>query len=289
LLKSGDAVSVIAPAGPFDPAAFKLGLAALEELGFEPRYDPRIFEAKAYLAGDDNRRLSELNAAFRDSATRAVICARGGYGSMRLLPRIDLGALPDKPLVGFSDITALHLLWNRDGRRSIHGPVITQLGRQPENVRRALGKLLCKGEPPRLTGAEPVRAGRATAPLVGGNLSVLTRLLGTPYLPELRGKLLFFEDVGERPYRLDRMLTHLKLAGLLDGVAGIAVGGLTGCEEKDADYTALDVVRAMLADLPIPSATGFLVGHGEVNFPVLLGGAYTLNADAGTLEPAPRD
>lgn len=286
LLKSGDAVSVIAPAGPFDPTPFKQGLAALEAMGLQPKFDPRIFERDGYLAGDDTRRLTELHAAFRDPATHAVFCARGGYGSMRLLPRIDIDELPHKPLVGFSDVTALHLLWNREGRPSIHGPVVTQLGKQPESVRRALAKLLFKGEPPRLTGAKALHPGKVTAPLVGGNLTVLTHLIGTPYLPELRGKLLFLEDVGERPYRLDRMLTQLKLAGLFDGVAGIAVGGLTGCEDKDAPYTARNVVQAMLADLPIPSALDFAVGHGEVNQPLLFGVPTTLDADAGTLEAA---
>lgn len=288
LLKSGDAVSVIAPAGPFDPPAFKQGLAALQDLGLEPRFDPRIGERTAYLAGPDNRRLSELLAAFRDPETKAVFCARGGYGSMRLLPRIELSELPDKPLVGFSDITALHLLWHREGRRSIHGPVLTQLGKQPEPVRKALGKLLFRGEAPRLAGAEPVRPGKVVGKLVGGNLAVLTQLVGTPYLPELRGKVLLLEDVGERPYKLDRMLTHLRLAGLLDGVAGIAFGELTQCEEKDASYSALDVVREMLRELPIPSAVGFPVGHGDVNMPVLFGAEVELDAGAGTLEPLAR-
>lgn len=286
LLKNGDAVSVIAPAGPFDAASFKQGLAALGELGLLPRFDPRIAEAIRYLAGDDARRLAELNAAFRDPETKAVFCARGGYGSMRLLPRIDLTHLPDKPLVGFSDITALHLLWRREGRQSIHGPVVTQLGKQPESVQRALGKLLFKGEPPRLSGATCIRAGTVRGPLVGGNLSVLTRLLGTPYLPELRGTILVLEDVGERPYRLDRMFTHLRLAGLLDGVAGIAVGQLTNCEEKDAGYTAEEVIQEILGELPMPSAMGFPVGHAEPNLPLLLGATYVLDAGAGTLAPA---
>jgi muramoyltetrapeptide carboxypeptidase len=277
---------VIAPAGPFDPASFKQGLAAIADLGLQPRFDPRISEGKRYLAGDDARRLAELNSAFRDPGTKAVFCARGGYGSMRLLPRIDLSELPDKPLIGFSDITALHLLWQREGRKSIHGPVVTQLGKQPDNVQRALGKLLFKGEPPKLTGATAIRSGTVRGTLVGGNLSVLTRLLGTPYLPELRGTILLLEDVGERPYRLDRMFTHLRLSGLLDGVAGIALGQLTGCEEQDADYTADDVVREILSELPMPSAMGFPVGHAEPNLPLLLGSNYVLDADAGTLVPA---
>ncbi|MBS2027929.1 MAG: LD-carboxypeptidase [Deltaproteobacteria bacterium] len=285
LLQSGDPVSIIAPAGPFEPAIFEQGVAALKELGLEPRFDPRISERIRYLAGDEQRRLSELLGAFRDPQTRAVFCARGGYGAMHLLPRIPVKELPDKPLVGFSDITALHLLWQRNGRRSIHGPVVTQLGKQPAGVKDALGTLLFQGRAPTLTGAEPIVAGTATAPVVGGNLSVLTRLIGTPYLPELRGKILLVEDVGERPYRLDRMLTHLQLAGLLDGLAGIAVGGLTGCEEKEADYTAREIVRELLGRLAIPSALGFSVGHGEVNFPVVLGAPARLDAGAGTLTP----
>ena len=288
LLQIGDPVSIIAPAGPFDPAIFEEGLVALRALGLEPRFDTGIRERTRYLAGSEERRREELLAAFRDPQTRAVFCARGGYGAMHLLARIPVMELPDKPLVGFSDITALHLLWQRHGRRSIHGPVITQLGKQPEDVKKALRTLLFEGKPPTLVGAETIVAGTATAPVVGGNLSVLTRLLGTPYLPELRGKILLLEDVGERPYRLDRMLTHLQLAGVLDGLAGIAVGGLTGCEEKDADYTARDIVRELLGRIPVPSALGFAVGHGDVNFPVLLGAPARLDATSGTLTPAGR-
>lgn len=283
LLQKGDPVSVIAPAGPYEPAAFRSGLAALEELGLEPRLDPGSSSRKRFLAGDDSRRLAELIAAFRDPETKAVFCARGGYGAMRLLPRITLDELPPKPLVGFSDITALHLLWATERRPSIHAPVVTQLGKQPDSVKRALGKLLFKGEPVRLQGGRTIRPGKAEGRLVGGNLTVLTQLIGTPYLPELRGCVLLLEDVGERPYRLDRMLTHLQLAGLLDGVAGIAVGELTQCEEKDAGYTAEEVVSELLAELPVPSVIGLPVGHGDVNMPVLLGAEYALDATAGTL------
>jgi muramoyltetrapeptide carboxypeptidase len=287
-LKPGDAVSIVAPSGPFDRAAFEKGLDVLRGFDLRPLFDERLFAKQRYLAGPDAQRLELLEAAIADPVSKAIWCARGGYGAMRLLPSLKLRALIERPklFVGFSDATALHAAWNARGLRTLHAPVLTQLGGQPGPVLDRLRALLFSAEPPPPLQAAPVSTfspGRARGLLLGGNLSILSRLVGTPYLPSLSGAVLFFEDVGERPYRLDRLWTHLTLAHALDGVRGIAVGELTGCEEKEADYRALDVVGDLCRSLGVPAVGGFQVGHGDVNEPLPLGAEVELDADRGTL------
>ncbi|MGB6604698.1 MAG: LD-carboxypeptidase [Steroidobacteraceae bacterium] len=283
-LKAGDRVAVVAPASAFDRDSFETGLAVIAAR-YEARYQPSILERHRYLAGEDARRLHELSAALADPSVKAVFCARGGYGAMRLLR--ELRALPEfpaKPLVGFSDITALHLWLQSRGSISIHGPVLTQLGHLPQATYARLFELLESTLPAAaLFGSRTLVPGIAEGPLLGGCLSVLTRLLGTPYLPALDGAVLLLEDRGERPYRLDRMWTHLALAGVFSGVRGIALGDFSGCEEPGAPYSSADVLQDLAAATGLPCAAGFPVGHGEVNEPVPLGGRVRLDAGARSL------
>lgn len=282
-LRNRDKVFIVAPAGPFDREGFEQGLAVLSER-YEPIYDPGIFSRWRYLAGDDARRLGELKTALTDPSVRGVFCARGGYGVMRLLRGLQPDALPPRLVVGFSDVTALHCAWQAAGRVTVHGPVMTQLGKQPREVAVRLFQLLESTEPPPpLKGGQRVVPGQAEGVLVGGNLSVFSRLLGTPYLPPLEGSVLLIEDVGERPYRLDRMWTHLALAGVFEKVRGIVLGDFTGCEEKDVDYTSLDVVGALARETGLPCVGGYRIGHGDVNLPVPLGVRVHLDADGGTV------
>jgi len=280
-----DRVAVIAPASAFDRASFEAGL-ALIAARYRAEYGPGVFERHRYLAGDDARRLSELTAALADPDIRAVFCARGGYGAMRLLARLAAAGPPDPPklLVGFSDITALHLWLQAHGRISVHGPVLTQLGRLPPGTRERLFGLLESTSPaPALNGTLTCVGGVAEGPLLGGNLSVVTRLLGTPFMPALDGAILLLEDQGERPYRLDRMWTHLQLAGVFERVRAIVLGSFTGCEERDAPYSSAEVLRELALATGLPCAAGFPIGHGEVNEPVPLGVRVRLDADARSL------
>jgi muramoyltetrapeptide carboxypeptidase len=283
-LAPGARVAVIAPASAFDRASFESGL-ALIAARYDVHYQPAIFERHRYLAGSDDRRLGELTGALRDPAIRAVFCARGGYGATRLLTKLAaLGPAPPKPLVGFSDITALHLWLQSRGVVSIHGPVLTQLGLLPAETRQRLFHLLESPTPaPALHGRDTFVPGVVEGSLLGGTLSVVTRLLGTPYLPSLEGAILLLEDVGERPYRLDRMWTHLELAGVFRQVRGIALGSFTSCEEKDADYAAADVLRELAQATGLPCAAGFPIGHGAENEPVPLGARVRLDATAASL------
>jgi muramoyltetrapeptide carboxypeptidase len=290
-LRARDRVAVIAPASPFDRASFEAGV-ALINARYRAEYGPGVFERQRYLAGDDTRRLRELTAALADPDVRAVFCARGGYGATRLLSRLAAAPVPGPPkvLVGFSDITALHLWLQSHGRISIHGPVLTKLGRLPAESRERLFAMIESASPPApLRGTETHVGGVAEGPLLGGNLSVFTRLLGTPFMPPLEGAVLLLEDQGERPYRLDRMWTHLELAGAFRRVRGIALGSFTACEEKDASYTSVEVLRDLALATGLPCAGGFPVGHGEVNEPLPLGARVRLDADRRTLtflEPA---
>lgn len=283
-LTPGARVAVIAPASAFDRASFESGL-ALIGARYDVHYRPAIFERHRYLAGSDNRRLEELTDALLDPAVKAVFCARGGYGATRLLARLaSVGPLAPKPLVGFSDITALHFWLQSRGIASIHGPVLTQLGLLPVASRQRLFHLLESPAPaPALSASDTYVPGAAQGPLLGGTLSVVTRLLGTPYMPSLEGAILLLEDVGERPYRLDRMWTHLELAGVFGQVRGIALGSFTNCEEKDADYSACDLLRELAQATGLPCAAGFPIGHGAANEPVPLGARVRLDAGARSL------
>jgi len=283
-LTPGARVAVIAPASAFDRASFESGL-ALIGARYDVHYRPAIFERHRYLAGSDSRRLEELTDALLDPSVKGVFCARGGYGATRLLARLAaVRPAAPKPLVGFSDITALHFWLQSRGVVSIHGPVLTQLGLLPAETRQRLFHLLESSAPaPALGASDTYVPGVAEGPLLGGTLSVVTRLLGTPYMPSLQGAILLLEDVGERPYRLDRMWTHLELAGVLGQVRGIALGSFTNCEEKDADYSAADLLRELAQAAGLPCAAGFPIGHGAANEPVPLGARVRLDASARSL------
>ena len=291
-LSRGDAIAIVAPSGPFDRESFDAGLALLAER-YHPRFDPSLFSHHRYLAGDDQRRLDELLRALRDPEIRGVFCARGGYGAMRLLPQLTAitagGPEPtviDKPLIGFSDITALHAWVQNQDVISFHGPVVTQIARLSAHSRaRMFSVLESTATPPTaLTATTSYVGGVAEGRLVGGNFAMLTQLIGTPFLPPLDGAILLLEDVGERPYKLDRMWTHLQLAGVFREVRGIALGTFTGCEEKDAQYTSDEVLRDLAQATGLPCAAGFPIGHGDENEIVPLGTRVRLDAGAKRLE-----
>ena len=283
-MSRGDAIAIVAPSGPFDRESFDAGLALLAER-YQPRFDPGLFSHHRYLAGDDPRRLDELLRALRDPEIRGVFCARGGYGAMRLLPQL-VGVEIDKPLVGFSDITALHAWVQNQDAISFHGPVVTQMARLSEqSLTRMFSVLESTATPPTtLTATTSYVGGVAEGTLVGGNFAMLTQLIGTPFLPPLDGAILLLEDVGERPYKLDRMWTHLELAGVFREVRGIALGTFTACEEKDAQYTSAEVLRDLAQATGLPCAAGFPIGHGDENEIVPLGARVRLDAGAKRLE-----
>jgi muramoyltetrapeptide carboxypeptidase len=295
-LRAGDVVRIIAPGSGFEPEPFAAGLEVLRgRLSLRPRFRDDITARDGYLAGSDQRRLDEWNEAVADPEARAIFCARGGYGAMRLLPGLDLAPLLARPrlLVGFSDVTALHARLNAAGLATLHGPVVTQLGRAPADALDHLAALL-GGAPPAgldgpgcgLTGTAVIRPGAVSGPLLGGSLTMLAHLCGTPWQPSLRGAILFFEDVGERPYKLDRYLTQLRLSGALDGLAGVAVGQLSGCDGGDGEAAA--TVRRLVAAMGVPAIEGLPAGHEDRNLALPLGPRATLEAPAPGQSGRPR-
>ncbi len=284
-LAPGDRVALVAPAGPVPRDELEAGKAILGAR-YDVVHDERLFARTGFLAGPDEERLAALTGALADPSLRAIFCARGGYGIMRLLPRLDAIALRHAPklIVGFSDVTALHAFAARADVASVHGPVVTQLSKLPVEDRDALFALLESPEPPPpLTGLRALAPGRAEGRLCGGNLELLSRLVGTNFLPPLDGGVLLLEEIGERPYRLDRALTQLLLAGALHRIRAVVVGDLVQCEQAEMPAPEA-VVAERLGALGVPIVAGAPIGHGARNRAVPLGAQVTVDAAAGTVE-----
>ncbi len=285
-LRPGQILSVVAPSGPFDVEAFHRGIAFLRER-YEVRYDESITTRHGFLAGDDGRRLAELRNALADDS-HALIAVRGGYGATRLLP--DLGveeiAAANKPLVGFSDVTALHAAWARAGVGSWHAPMVAWLGNADGDAKQQWTDAL-EGAPTTFDGLVPIHESRAVqGHLVGGNLAVLAALAGTPHAPPLDDAVLLLEEVGEAPYRIDRMLTTLRQAGWFDRVAGVLFGQLHQCEGR-YDTTAEEVVRAHFRDTSCSAWLGAPVGHGPENTAVPLGARVEIEGRCARVRTEP--
>jgi len=281
-LSQGDAVAIAAPAGPVSRAALEEG-ARLIARHFDLMPFGGALAREGFLAGDDDHRCAGLQAAL-DGDARAVIAARGGYGTTRILDRLDLSRLAARPrwVAGCSDLTALLLrLWAELGLVSIHGPMAARLPVTDPRDAAALFSIM-RGEPwTAPDGLIPLRDGSATGPMIGGNLTVLAHLCGTlpPGLAE--GAVLFIEDVGEAPYRLDRCLVQLARAGILPRAAGIVVGEMTACPPGDDGVTARRVIGERLEGLGVPVALGYPAAHGERNAPFVHGAFVRLEVSGG--------
>ena len=278
-LRPGDPIDVVAPSSAFERERFERGVQALRQIGLTPRFTEAIFTKAAYLAGDDARRQGELEQAFRSDA-KALILARGGYGLLRFAARLET-PIPSKLLVGYSDTTVLHELWRRKGVPSIHGPMCTQLGEDPEALLRLEALLYGKPTPVITWKPRTVRKGTARGPLAGGNLHSLASTCGTPLQPRLAGCIVLLEDLNEPPYRLDRLLTQLLLSGAFDKAKAFVIGDLTAPGEDPAGRE--ETVAERLAPLKVPIAFGAPFGHAGRNQPVAFGCAHALDADKGTL------
>lgn len=280
-------IGVFAASSPFPRERYLAGRAALERAGFRVHEPEGLFDEAGYLAGLDEDRARRLVALHERTDIDALWAVRGGYGLARILPRLASLPLGDplKPLLGFSDVTALHALHAARGLESIHGPVLTQLGDLGAETEARAFRLLAGEAPEPYTALGPALVGgRAVGPLVGGNLSVLISLLGTPFFPPLAGRILLLEDVGEATYRIDRMLTQLILSGVLAEVRGFALGEFTGCEpRKPLEPSVTEVLEERLSPFGVPTLAGLPFGHGQRNLAVVLGRAHELDADAGTL------
>jgi muramoyltetrapeptide carboxypeptidase len=304
-LSPGQTIGLVAPSSPAnEPERLRFAIETVESLGFRVRPGAHLFDREGYLAGADTARAADLNDMFADDAVDAIWCARGGYGASRLLPLLDFAGMRanPKPLIGYSDITALHMaLHTQAGLVSFHGPVAWR-ALTPYTLGE-LQRVLFAPEAPLRLGAPPafeprpgqvewenrvttLQPGRARGRLLGGNLCLMAHLVGTPYFPDLRGAILFLEDVDEAYYRVDRMLTQLWLAGALAGVAGVAFGKFTegGPSHGFVQNRVLeDILAERCQALKIPAVAGLMIGHVENQTTVPVGCLAELDADARTL------
>jgi muramoyltetrapeptide carboxypeptidase len=283
-LRPGATVRIIAPASPFDRTLALCGIAFLGER-YRVEFDWRMFERDGFLAGTDGRRREELVEALSAPHVSAVIAARGGYGVTRITNDVDFAALRRAPkwLIGFSDITALHAeAWNV-GVASLHAHHAAGLGRGDAHARERWLAALEAPLAPRTLQGQALRGGRVRGPLVGGNLTVLFTCAVTGRLRVPPGAILALEDVTEASYRIDRMLSALRLGGHLRSIAGVAVGGFTECAPGPHRVTVEQVLGRELMELGVPIVTGLPFGHDLPNDPLLLGAEAELDADQGCL------
>lgn len=293
-LRRGDKLAVVSPASPLPKdrrGDLDRGLERLRALGFEPVLGKSVLAADGYLAGNDAARAADLQQAFGDPELRGVFCVRGGYGVTRLLERLDFAPLAKdpKPILGYSDVTALlAAAWREVGLVGCHGPMVATSesmasGKELDAQQHALLTEVKRATPlPLQDGERPhaLRTGRAEGRLVGGNLTLVTALLGTPWEIDTSGALLFLEDTGEAPYRVDRMLTQLRATGHLLRCAGVVLGDFHLDDQPmcSLDPEMLRVFRDRLADLACPVAYGFPFGHRPRSWTLPVGARARLDA-----------
>lgn len=284
-LRRGSRLQVVAPSSPFDRDQALEGIGWLSTR-YEVAWGPGIFSREGFLAGTDERRYDELAHAFEDPSIDAIVAARGGYGLSRIAHRLPWDRLVASPkwLVGFSDITALHVEAAARGLASIHASMVCGIGRAELPERERFADLL---ERPlaerRFDGLVTVREGRAEGPLFGGNLCMLHAAAASNRLRVPEGAIVLLEDVGERPYRIDRMLTNLVVGGHFASVAGFVLGDFTDCGPGPDGVCVEDVLRERLEPLGLPLVTGLPIGHGARNEGVVLGAPARLDASRGSL------
>ncbi|MEM1368903.1 MAG: LD-carboxypeptidase [Cyanobacteria bacterium P01_H01_bin.15] len=284
-LKPGDRMRVIAPSGGIrNLEQFEKGLAFWRSQDFEIIVGQNVRKRVSYLAGSDAQRLADWKIAWNDPDCRAILCARGGYGTARLLNygwQVPADSTP-KWVLGFSDITTLLWALVSQGIVSLHGPVLTTISDEPKWSLERVLNFIVGNSIDELSG-QSWRGGVATGRLLPANLVVSTYLLGTPWLPSLDGAILAFEEINEPPYKLDRLITAWHLNGALKNIAGVALGRFSGCDGADHSWTATEVLRDRLGCLSIPIVADLPFGHGGPNALLPVGLTATLDGNRGTL------
>lgn len=282
-IKKGDTIGVAAPSARFDEKRLNLGIECLKTLGFKVRVPPAIFGEKRYLAGEDVARAAVVNELFADTDIKGIIAVRGGFGAMRMLDSLDWALIRENPklVIGFSDATALLMAVIQQTQFPVvHGPNLVSLaGADPRSIAsfyRAITEI---------PGELEIEQGRCLVPgiargkLVGGNLATLTHLIGTTFQPDFRERILFLEDVGEPAYKIDRMLSQMRMAGVLKGVKGVITGSFENCENPEYIPQILSEVFE-----GIPLIMGLASGHGKINLSIIMGLNAVLDTSNGTLK-----
>ena len=279
ILNPHDKIGVVAPASPFDLKKFNQGVAILENLGYRVVVLPGLFEKKGYLAGSDQHRADFLHQMFASPDIKAVFCARGGFGSLRILSLLDFDLIKENPKIflGFSDITALlSVLKEKCSMVVFHGPNIATLGNAGDQLAATLLNAMTKEKPVKIQEPRAVvlKQGRAFGQVIGGNLNTICHLLGTPFTPAFKNSILLLEDRGEPLYKIDRMLTHLKLAGCFKDLAGLILGDFTQSNDNQQIYK---LFKSVFKDIELPILAGLPIGHIRQNIIIPLGIEATLD------------
>ena len=290
-LTRGDTIGIVAPASPFDVDTFYQGITVLESMGFHLLIPDDLFLKKRYLAGTDAQRAYLVNSLFSDKKTDAIFCARGGFGTLKILSLLDFKLIRKNPkiFVGFSDISAmLSVLYTKCGLVCFHGPTVTTLANASNVTKNSMFLTMTSAYNPEIKPKEGVtiKPGKTSGSIVGGNLTTLCHLVGTPYMPSYNGQILIIEEKGEAVYRIDRMLSQMKLAGCFHGINGLVIGSFEDCGKLDEIY---EVIEETFSHTDIPVLAGFEIGHGKTNITVPIGVRATLDADRQRLifhEPA---
>ncbi len=301
-LKAGDTIGLIAPSSNvWEDEDIRFAIDILQSFGFKVKQGKHLFKRHGYLAGEDKERAEDVNAMFADQSVDGIYCLRGGYGSPRILPDLNYDLIKANPkvIIGYSDVTALlNAIYAKTGLLTFHGPIAKQ--NFTEYTLEGFKKVLFEPEtqveiakPPFFEPKEGtaekdnritlITKGKAQGRLIGGNLSLMVKLVGTPFEPDYENNILFLEDVGEAPYRIDGMLTHLKIAGKLDKLAGIAFGKCTKCKASGNSLSIEEVLKERLGDLNIPVIKGLMIGHIEDMATVPVGAMAELDASKETL------
>jgi muramoyltetrapeptide carboxypeptidase len=280
-IKPGGTVGIVAPASPFDPDLFKQGIDTLKRFGFRVHVPNDLIQENGYLAGSDAHRASIVHRLFADENIEAIICAKGGFGSIRILSLLDFDLIKANPKIflGHSDVTALiAAMYSRCGLVTFHGPLITTLADAPSATKAALLAALSTDQSIQMSSQHAVtlHSGSAQGPVIGGNLTTLCHLTGTPFEPDLDGHIVFLEDRGEAGYRIDRMLSQMKLAGCFENLAGLILGDFKDCAPIEEIYR---IMIEFFQDADIPIVAGFEFGHGQQNMTIPLGLNASLDAD----------
>ena len=282
-LVKGDCIGIAAPASPFEKEPFVKGLEVLKKMGLKIYLPDDLFVQDGYLAGSDYHRARSLHRLFADPKINAIICARGGFGTLRILPLLDFALIRKNPkiLVGFSDITALlEALGTHCNLVTLHGPTVTSLAQTDSATINTLHQALFSNGPHYLPAQTVIKPGACTGMLAGGNLTTLCHLVGTPFEADFFGKILFLEERGEKTYRIDRMLIQMQMAGAFRGLRGIILGDFQDCGSLN---NINNIMKNMFKTSNIPIMAGLDAGHGTTNLTIPLGTTATLDTGQGGL------
>ena len=280
-LNPGETIGIVAPAGAFDREIFNQGLSTLKSMGFHTRVPDEIFDKTGYLAGSDAQRAQLVNLLFKDPDVKAIVCARGGFGCLRMLSLVDFDIIRTHPkiFVGFSDVTALlTAITIQGGLVTFHGPMVTTLATAPELTRQQLTAAITTNTPLKVTPAAGVviHRGKTKGPVIGGNLNTLCHMLGTPFMPNFDNHILLLEDRDEAHYSIDRMLSQMKLADCFENIAGLVLGSFEECGALDGIF---QIFEEHFRDIGVPVLAGFDVGHGKQNTTIPFGIDAVLDTD----------